>query len=375
MCILTAEAIRVEVESGIICEFNKTTDIHQKLPKRAVKTETEPETKPQTEKETEVETESEAETKIVLVEEYSPDTSDTENSFEIFENKNEPKKRKRRRRRRRKKKGQTNVTEEAKLISDCSSSDISESDVASSDFSTASPLHLSNRANETTKKVLKKPRERTRKKSSGQKIIPWDATSDEVISQYVGLDCEMVGIGVNGYHSALARVSIVDWYGRPIFDSFVRVHETVTDYRTHVSGITRHDIESEETLSFEECRETVLEMIKGKVLVGHGLKNDLKVLKIHHPWYDIRDTARYEPLMRSDPTSPGNFIPRKLKELAMICADMTIQCEGEQHCPIEDATAAMIVFRTKRVKWEKSIEWKVQKTNSMMNNISDSNSD
>merc|ERR1739842_238343 len=135
-----------------------------------------------------------------------------------------------------------------------------------------------------------------------------------------------------------------------------------TDYRTHVSGVTPSDISSENAISFDQCRKIVIEMTKNKVLVGHGLKNDLKVLKIRHPWHDIRDTARYEPLMRVDASVPGIYLPRKLKELAQDHANMVIQKDGEHHCSIEDAKAAMMVYRSKRTKWEKAVEWKMQKT-------------
>ena len=47
-----------------------------------------------------------------------------------------------------------------------------------------------------------------------------DAIPFDVKSQYVALDCEMVGIGIGGKHSALARVSIVDWDGNLLLDTF-----------------------------------------------------------------------------------------------------------------------------------------------------------
>lgn len=49
----------------------------------------------------------------------------------------------------------------------------------------------------------------------------------------------MVGVGPEGKESALARVSIVNYYGNVILDKFVLPREKVVDYRTHVSGITR----------------------------------------------------------------------------------------------------------------------------------------
>ena len=53
----------------------------------------------------------------------------------------------------------------------------------------------------------------------------------------------MVGVGDRGKDSILARVSIVNQYGQCVYDKYVCPTEQVTDYRTHVSGIRRQDIE------------------------------------------------------------------------------------------------------------------------------------
>eukprot|EP00957_Ditylum_brightwellii_P134585 10260858-Ditylum_brightwellii.AAC.1 len=63
----------------------------------------------------------------------------------------------------------------------------------------------------------------------------------------------MVGTGQYGETSALARVSIVNWDGDVIFDTFVKVEEEVTDYRTFVSGVRETDVES--GMDFDECQE------------------------------------------------------------------------------------------------------------------------
>ena len=56
------------------------------------------------------------------------------------------------------------------------------------------------------------------------------------------MDCEMVGVGYGGKDSILARVSIVNQYGRCVYDRYCRPTERVTDYRTDVSGIRPKDI-------------------------------------------------------------------------------------------------------------------------------------
>lgn len=47
-----------------------------------------------------------------------------------------------------------------------------------------------------------------------------------------------------------------------------------------------------------QVQKEVAEIIRGKILVGHSLKNDLSVLFLSHPKKNIRDTARYKPFKK-----------------------------------------------------------------------------
>jgi RNA exonuclease 4 len=60
--------------------------------------------------------------------------------------------------------------------------------------------------------------------------------------KYLALDCEMVGVGIDGNESSLARVSIVNYTGAIILDVFVRQREKVVDYRTQWSGVRGTDL-------------------------------------------------------------------------------------------------------------------------------------
>lgn len=62
----------------------------------------------------------------------------------------------------------------------------------------------------------------------------------------MAIDCEMVGVGPDGEDSILARVSLVNQFGKCIYDKYVKPTERVTDYRTAVSGIRPQDIKSGE---------------------------------------------------------------------------------------------------------------------------------
>ena len=150
--------------------------------------------------------------------------------------------------------------------------------------------------------------------------------------------------------SVLARVSLVDYFGRCLFDTFVRVEERVTDYRHHITGITESDLSSTNSMLFGECRQRVICLIRNKVLVGHGLENDLAVLGIRHPWYDIRDTCTYYPYLKKDHF--GRPCPSRLCHLAKIHLGIEIQKKDRPHCPVEDACAAMALYRKLQVGWD-----------------------
>lgn len=169
--------------------------------------------------------------------------------------------------------------------------------------------------------------------------------SDE--DSYRGLDCEMVGTGANGKRSVLARACVVDFKGAILYDAFVKVDERVTDFRTQFSGVRPRDLKSKDAVSFKECVTEVARLLKGKILVGHALRNDLKVLMLSHPRHDIRDTATYRPFMRY---VQGKFRPRKLKDLAK--EHLGLEIQGGEHTPDEDAGAAMALYCAKRREWE-----------------------
>ena len=183
-------------------------------------------------------------------------------------------------------------------------------------------------------------------------------------SLFTALDCEMVGLGPNGNTSSVARVTLIDWHGETLFDEYIEQTQEVTDYRTFVSGITPEQLDSEDanTITLEQCRIQVKELLQDRILVGHALKNDLRSLNISHPWWLTRDTAKYEPFMQVR-FDDGILWPRKLKDLCSEKLSKDIQVPGQAHCPYEDASAALDLYKSVQTKWEKVIQYKISKTN------------
>jgi len=169
------------------------------------------------------------------------------------------------------------------------------------------------------------------------------------LTKLIGMDCEMVGVGHGGTDSILARVSLVNHFGHPVYDKFVAATEKVTDYRTAVSGVRPQDLKGAE--NFKIVQQEISDLLQGRVLVGHALKHDTKVLFISHPKRDIRDTSTYKPFRAAF----GGRTP-SLKNLSARMLGVIVQT-GE-HSSVQDAQAAMKLYTMFRKEWEASIEAK-----------------
>ncbi|CAO2210788.1 unnamed protein product [Urochloa humidicola] len=176
--------------------------------------------------------------------------------------------------------------------------------------------------------------------------VKLEPTSDDAsLTKAVEIDCEMVGVGSDGSKSALGRVTVVNSFGNVVYDDYVRTVERIVDYRTRISGIRpKHMNKAKE---FWVVQKELAELIKGRILVGHALHNDLKVLLLSHPKKDIRDTSEYEIFRRERKR-------RSLKDLAAEVLGAKIQ--QSEHCPIEDARAAMFIYNKHKKAWEKSMK-------------------
>ncbi|KAK0744214.1 ribonuclease H-like domain-containing protein [Schizothecium vesticola] len=164
--------------------------------------------------------------------------------------------------------------------------------------------------------------------------------------KYLAIDCEMVGVGPSGHLSALARVSLVDFHGRQVYDSYVRPRETVTDWRTHVSGVGPGHMAA--AREFNAVRDEVAGLLRGKIVVGHDVKHDLAVLELEHSVKMVRDTAKFSGFKKY-----GNGPKPKLKVLAREVLGVEIQ-SGE-HSSVEDARVAMLLFRREKAAFD--VEW------------------
>ncbi|EEH22556.1 hypothetical protein PABG_04767 [Paracoccidioides brasiliensis Pb03] len=210
---------------------------------------------------------------------------------------------------------------------------------AAEETDTLSIAAISQRNGSTTSTVQKKSQ------PAGEARVNEGLSPTATVGKYVAIDCEMVGVGPNpDRDSALGRVSIVNYNGEQVYDSFVRPKETVTDWRTHVSGVSpKHMAEARE---LEEVQKDVAKILDGCILIGHAIRNDLKALLLSHPNRDIRDTSKHPPYRKL----AGGGSPR-LKILALELLGLDIQ--GAAHSSVEDARATMLLFRRDKEAFER----------------------
>lgn len=173
-------------------------------------------------------------------------------------------------------------------------------------------------------------------------------SSTALPGKYIAVDCEMVGTGPEpDRDSALARVSVVNYHGHQVYDSYVQVRVPVTDYRTAVSGIEPRHIRKDVARPFKEVHEDMKILLEGRILVGHAVKNDLNALQLKHDKRFIRDTSKFSKFKELSNT-PGRT--PALKTLVEKLLGVEIQVGA--HSSVEDARATMALFRLEKPAFE-----------------------
>ncbi|KAJ8755091.1 hypothetical protein K2173_016771 [Erythroxylum novogranatense] len=198
---------------------------------------------------------------------------------------------------------------------------------------------------QTQNSILVKGKERPEVESADSQLNPLNPTIDDFsLTNVIAMDCEMVGVG-QGNRSALGRVTLVNQWGNVIYDEFVRPIERIVDFRTQISGIRAQDLRK--ATDFSTAQKKVAELIEGRIVVGHALRNDLKALLLGHPKKDLRDTAEYQPFLKE----------KRRKALRHLATEfLGVKIQTGEHCPIEDARAAMLLYQKNKREWEKSIK-------------------
>ena len=147
------------------------------------------------------------------------------------------------------------------------------------------------------------------------------------LTNILSMDCEFVNSGLT---QILARVSIVNFYGQVVMDTLVAPSLPVTDWLTHITGITEDMVRK--APSYQEVNKKVIDMISGRTIVGHSLHCDIQ--KFSSLWrfptpVQVIEISEFEPYMRLNKTKIG------LKQLAKDHLNAKIQ--ESAHSSIIDA--------------------------------------
>lgn len=119
---------------------------------------------------------------------------------------------------------------------------------------------------------------------------------------------------------------------------FVKPQEEVIDWRTEVSGIRPSDVENGE--DFYNVQKMVAKLIQGRLLVGHQVDSDLKVMYLSHPKFLTRDTATFHKLCPAGAISLKNLCKEHLG----------IEMQIGEHSSVEDARETMNLYKNFMMK-------------------------
>ena len=160
----------------------------------------------------------------------------------------------------------------------------------------------------------------------------------------IAIDCEMIqarGTKARGKMVA-ARVALVDEHENTLMDQYI-FHDpkNVKDYGTQYSGIRRADCDgsTHPTLSISQTRLLIMDIIKDKTLVGHGIRSDLDALS----WPRGEVEAICSSVIDTQKLDWGDRHSTGLATLTAELFNTTIQ-SGE-HCPVEDAKYTVMLAK------------------------------
>ena len=193
----------------------------------------------------------------------------------------------------------------------------------------------------------------------GMPFVPFSCVGEDTPGPGVllGIDAEFVSLAPpimstrddgTEYESVparlgLARVSVVRGHGdkklTPIIDDYIRAVEPVHDYLTRFSGLVPGDLDPATSRHFiTQLKHAYLKLRylidAGCIFVGHGLKQDFKMINIVVPPEQVIDTVELFHFKRQRKLS--------LKFLATYLLGEDIQ--GETHDSIEDARTAVKLY-------------------------------
>ena len=195
------------------------------------------------------------------------------------------------------------------------------------------------------------------KNASNESTMPLGLRHN-ILTEKIAIDCEMMRSNIG---EVLGRVSVVNYEGETIFDTFVcypkPVNITNTDEK--FSGIDWKDIDPQNGAQpFPEVQAQLVELFWDRIVIGHDIQKDLKVISMDLPnhilWLqgaprptpttfsmEFRDTQKYSRYRQY--ANHGAHQGPSLKNLSIKVLGRQIK-QGRVSS-VEDAVATMEVYR------------------------------
>jgi len=146
----------------------------------------------------------------------------------------------------------------------------------------------------------------------------------------------------------VSRVSIVNFNGHVLLDSYVRPEARVTNFLTAVSGITPQRIKTAPTL--QELKPRIAALLRDKVIVGHSIHNDFEALEYQsHPDKLVRDISLF---------SRYKLGGKRTKLQTLAAEHLQVAIQGADHNSVEDARAALGLYIQSKAQIDSELKFR-----------------
>ncbi len=145
------------------------------------------------------------------------------------------------------------------------------------------------------------------------------------------MDAEMA---FTAFGLELVRLTVVGVDGRLVYEAYVKPEHEIVDYNTRYSGLSARELGRLANKTLKEVQNDIMGFLTAKsILIGHGLENDLRVLRLVH--MTVIDTSVV--FMEEG----GYNMRHSLKHLAKVRLGKNIQTSEYGHDSREDAVTCM----------------------------------
>ncbi|KYQ91960.1 RNA exonuclease 4 [Tieghemostelium lacteum] len=170
-------------------------------------------------------------------------------------------------------------------------------------------------------------------------------SKDKTISKILSMDCKIVE--VSGHKAALGKICIVNRSFNVIYEKIIKPEDTIIDYRTKFTGLTK-EIVDKQGVDFLVAQKEILKIIKDKILVGHDLSEDFKVLKLAHKKQLLRDLMTFPAHLNNDKS------PQSLKAIARLELNFSPD-KWDFNDSIRDCILTQLIHNIHKKEWEQYI--------------------